>query len=104
MEVVQVKYSETRVLKMCEGVDLRLEEQIELNILNFIRTIYLNKLNFIDASFNSQYDGQLPMTFKKDSGQVMGLVTAKIDEKVHKYIFNDQGYELLDDLLMHSNE
>jgi len=99
-----MKYLETEVLKMCEVVDLCLEDQIQVNILNFIRTIHLNKLNFIDASFNSQYDGQLPMTFKKDSGQVMGLVTAKIDEKAYKYIFNDQGYETLDDLLMHSNE
>ncbi len=66
--------------------------------------IHLNKLNFIDSSFDSEYYGQLPMVFKKDSGQVMGLVTAMVDGKVYKYIFNEQGYERLGDLLMHSNE
>lgn len=104
LEVIKMKYSETEILKMCEVVDLCLEDQIQVNILNFIRTIHLNKLNFIDASFNSQYDGQMPMTFKKDSGQVMGLVTATINGEVRKYVFNDQGYEPLDDLLMHSNK
>jgi hypothetical protein len=39
------------------------------------------------------------MTFRKNSGQVMGLITATIDGEVRKYVFNDKGYEPLEDLL-----
>lgn len=104
MEEFKLKYSETAVLTMLEAIDLNLEDQIKVNILNFIRTIHPNELNFIDSSFNSAYYGQLPMTFKKDSGQVMGLITATVNGEVRNYIFNDQGYEVLDDLLIHSNK
>ena len=79
--------------------DFSLEEQINLNILNFINTIHLNKLDFIETTFDSEYFGELPMTFKKDSGQVMGLITATINGDVRKYIFNDKGFEALEDLL-----
>lgn len=39
------------------------------------------------------------MTFRKNEGQVMGLITATVNGEVRKYIFNYQGYELLDDLM-----
>lgn len=39
------------------------------------------------------------MTFKKNPGQVMGLITATINGEVRKYVFNDKGYESLDDLI-----
>jgi hypothetical protein len=39
------------------------------------------------------------MTFIKNAGQVMGLITATINGEVRKYIFNDKGYEPLEDLL-----
>jgi hypothetical protein len=29
----------------------------------------------------------------------MGLITATIDGEVRKYVFNDKGYEKLDDIL-----
>ena len=42
-----MKYSEIEVKKMLKAGDLSLEEQIKFNILNFIRTIHLNELDFI---------------------------------------------------------
>jgi hypothetical protein len=94
-----LKYSELAVKKMLKAGDLSLEEQIKFNILNFIRTIHLNELDFIESSFGSEFFGELPMTFKKNPGQVMGLITATIDGEVRKYVFNDKGYEELDDIL-----
>ena len=39
------------------------------------------------------------MTFQKNAGQVMGLITATVNGEVRKYVFNEQGYEELEDLL-----
>jgi len=94
-----LKYSELAVKKMLKADDLSLEEQIKFNILNFIRIIHINNQDFIEASFGSEFFGELPMTFKKNPGQVMGLITATIDGEVRKYVFNDKGYEELDDIL-----
>lgn len=96
----QLKYTEITVKKMLIAGDLSLEDQIKFNILNFIRTIHLNELDFIESSFGSEFFGALPMTFKKNAGQVMGLITATINGEVRKYVFNDKGYEPLEDLLM----
>lgn len=95
----QLKYSEIEVKKMLKAGDTSLEDQIKFNILNFIRTIHLNELDFIESSFGSEFFGELPMTFIKNAGQVMGLITATINGEVRKYIFNDKGYEPLEDLL-----
>jgi len=95
----QLKYSELAVKKMLKAGDLSLEEQIKFNILNFIRTIHLNELDFIESSFGSEFFGELPMTFRKNPGQVMGLITATINGEVRKYIFNEKGYEPFEDLL-----
>jgi len=94
-----LKYSELRVKKMLKAGDLSLEEQVKFNILNFIRTIHLNELDFIKSSFGTEFFGELPMTFKKNPGQVMGLITATINGEVRKYVFDDKGYEPLEDLL-----
>jgi len=94
-----MKYSEIEEKRMLKADDLCLEDQIVFNILNFIRTIHLNRQNFIESSFGSEFFGELPMTFKKNPGQVMGLITATIDGEVRKYVFNDKGYEPLEDLL-----
>lgn len=94
-----MKYSELSVREMLEAEDLSLEEQIKFNILNFIKTIHLNEVNYIETSFETEFFGELPMTFKKKPGQVMGLITATINGEVRKYVFNDKGYESLDDLL-----
>lgn len=84
---------------MLKVADLNLEDQIKFNILNFIRMIHLNELDFIGSSFGSEFFGELPMTFQRNEGQVMGLITATIDGEVRKYVFNDKGYESLEGLL-----
>jgi hypothetical protein len=94
-----LKYSDIEVKKMLKAGDLSLEEQIKFNILNFIRTIHLNELDFIESSFGTEFFGELPMTFHKNAGQVMGLITATINGEVRKYVFNDKGYEPLEDLI-----
>ena len=93
-----MEYSELELKTMLEAGELSLEEQIKFNILNFIRTIHLNKQDFIQESYYTEFYGELPMKFSKKPGQVMGLVTVKVgDERL--YVFNDRGYELVDDLL-----
>lgn len=94
-----MKYSEVEVKKLLKTKDLSIEDQVKVNILNFIRTIHLNELDFIESSFGAEFFGELPMTFQKNPGQVMGLITATVNGEVHKYVFNDQGYEALEDLL-----
>jgi hypothetical protein len=94
-----MKYSEIELKRMLKAGDLSLEEQIKFNILNFIRTIYLNEQDFIKSSYGTEFYGELPMTFRKNPGQVMGLITATINGEVRKYVFNDKGYESLEDLM-----
>lgn len=79
--------------------ELSCEDQIKVNILNFIRTIHLNNQDFIESSFGSKFFGKLQMTFQKNEGQVMGLITTTVNGEVRKYVFNDQGYEPLEELL-----
>ena len=62
---------------------------MKANILNFIRTIHLNEQNFIESSFGSKFFGETPMTIQKHAGQVVGLITATVDGKLRKYIFNE---------------
>jgi hypothetical protein len=92
-------YSKLALKKMVATKGLNIEEQIQFNILNFIHMIHLNKQDFIEESFGSEYFGELPMTFKKKAGQVVGIITVKIKGEERKYIFNDQGYEALHSLL-----
>ena len=94
----QLKYSEIEAKKMLKAGDLSLEEQIKFNILNFIRTIHINELDFIESAFGTEFLGELPMTFQKKPGQVMGIITATTNGEVRKYVFNDKGYEHLADL------
>ena len=58
-----------------------------------------NKQDFVQESYGTEFYGELPMTFRKKAGQVMGLITVKAEGDEQVYIFNDRGYELLDDLL-----
>ena len=95
-----MRYSELevkRLLKMSE--ELSLEDQVKVNILNFIRTIHLNEQDFIASSFDSQFFGELPMTFRKKEGQVMGVVIAMVNGKKQMYLFTEDGYERLEDIL-----
>ena len=94
-----MKYSELELKNMLENGNLSIEEQVKFNILNFIRTIHLNEQDFIQESYHTEFYGELPMIFSKRAGQVMGLVTVKVANEEREYVFNDCGYELLDDLL-----
>ena len=92
-------YLESELSRIIKKGNLSIEDQIKFNILNFIQTIHLNKQDFIHASIKSNFYGKLPMAFRKKAGQVVGLITVKIDGEERVYIFDDRGYELLDDLL-----
>ena len=94
-----MKYSEIAVKKMLKAGDLSLEDQIKFNILNFIKMIHLNGDDFIESAYGSEFFGEMPMTFRKNAGQVMGLITVTIDGEVRKYVFNDKGYEELENFL-----
>lgn len=94
-----MKYSEVEVKRLLKSKNLSLEDQVKVNILNFIRTIHLNEQDFIESSYGSKFFGELPMTFQKKSGQVIGIITATVNGEVRKYVFNDKGYEELGDLL-----
>ncbi len=94
-----MKYSELELKTMLKAGNLSIEEQIKFNILNFIRTIHLNKQDFIQESYYTEFYGELPMKFSKKAGQVMGLITVKVEDDEWVYVFNDLGYELVDDLL-----
>ena len=39
-----------------------------------ITEIHLNELDFIESSFGAEFFGELPMSFQKNPGQVMGLI------------------------------
>ena len=95
-----MKYSELELKRMIKAGDLSIENQIKFNILNFIRTIHLNKQDFVQESYGTEFYGELPMTFRKKAGQVVGLITVKVGGSEKTYVFNDRGYELLDDLLV----
>lgn len=96
-----MRYSTSVINNLWKIEDKSLEETIQLDILNFIRTIHSNKHDFIDESYDTEFFGDIGMTFKKKSGQVMGVITVNIESEDRKltYIFNERGYELLDDLL-----
>lgn len=53
----------------------------------------------LNHPMGQSFFGELPMTFKKYPGQVMGLITATINGEVQKYVFNEKGYEPLEDLI-----
>ncbi|GAE95288.1 hypothetical protein JCM21714_4508 [Gracilibacillus boraciitolerans JCM 21714] len=82
-----MKYSELELKKLSKLKHLEREKQIINNILNFIRMIHLNGDDFIASSYDSEFFGELPMTFRKKSGQLMGLITANVDGEVKKYVF-----------------
>ena len=92
-------YSEIELAKMMKAGDMSIEDQVKASILGFIHCIYLNKQDFIKAVYETEYYGKLPMTFRKKAGQVMGVITAKVNGKEQTYIFNQYGYEPLEDLL-----
>lgn len=48
-------YSEFEVKRVLRISDLSLDDQVKVNILNFIRTIHLNQQDIIVSSFDSQF-------------------------------------------------
>ncbi|QQE74983.1 hypothetical protein KDJ56_03275 [Brevibacillus composti] len=80
---------------------LTIEERIQVDILNFIRTIHLNKQDFYSVSLDSKYYGDLPMTFKKNANCLIGhcRVLIKDENRYYDYLFTENGYERLNDLL-----
>ena len=96
-----MKFSKSEIRRLRKIKNRTIEETIQIDILGFIETIHSNKQNFIDEMYDSEYFGDLGMTFKKKSGGVMGVINVNIknEDREVVYIFNDQGYESLDDLL-----
>ncbi len=94
-----MKFLVFELTRMIEAGVSSIEDQIKFNILNFIHTIHINKQDFIKESYGTEFYGDLPMTFRKKAGQVIGLITVKLEGDKRTYVFNDCGYELLDDLL-----
>lgn len=39
------------------------------------------------------------MTFRKNAGQVLGLIKVTVDGRDLKYVFSDEGFEALDQIL-----
>ena len=97
-------YNNTELNKLRKLDNKTTEEQIKFNILNFIYTIHLNGDDFIESLYDSEFFGELPMKFMKKEGQVMGLITVNLNDEITKYVFNNKGYERLEDLLNLENE
>ena len=81
--------------------NVSLDEEIAFNILNFIYCIYLNKQDFYRESFDSQYFGDLEMTFKKSGDCLIGhcRVVVKKENRVIDYLFTENGFELLQEVM-----
>ena len=96
-----MKYSKSKLQRLFKMDKHDVEERIAINILNFIDTIHENGLDFVDEPFNSRFFGDLEMTFQKQRGQVVGLIRVliKATDETRCYIFTENGYKLLDDIL-----
>jgi hypothetical protein len=79
---------EFKHLRNSSYADESIENEIEFNLLNFIRCIHLNKQDFYSESFETQYFGDLEMIFKKHSGSLIGYCRAiiKKEDKVVDYL------------------
>jgi hypothetical protein len=77
------------------------EEEISINILNFIHAIHLNRQDFYNSLFATKYYGDLEMAFNKESGCLIGHCRAivKNENRVIDYLFTENGYELLSDVV-----
>jgi|GEM_PF-770704 len=92
-------YSKNQIKK------LSIEEEININILNFIHTIHLNKQDFYASEFGSKYFGDLEMSFNKKADCLIGhcRVQIKQDSRIIDYLFTENGYELLSDIMKKSD-
>jgi hypothetical protein len=98
-----MRFSEIESKKMVDKgfKNVSLEEEIAFNILNFIHCIHLNQQDFYSESYNSQYFGDLEMTFKKSGCCLIGHCQAivKKENRVIDYLFTENGFELLQDVV-----
>ena len=96
-------YDELELTRMVKRdlKDIDVQDEIKFNILNFIHCIHLNKQDFYRNSFKSQFFGELEMTFKEISNSLIGncRVFIKAENKEINYLYTENGYELLDDVL-----
>ena len=76
------------------------EEKITFNILNFIRSIHLNKQDFYSESFNSKFFGEIEMAFSKSENSLIGHCIAHLtkENRTINYILTENGFEKLDDV------
>lgn len=84
-----------------EFKNLTVEDEISINILNFIHAIHLNRQDFYNSLFATEYFGDLEMTFNKEAGCLIGHCRAivKNENRVIDYLFTENGYELLGDVV-----
>lgn len=98
-----MRYSELELKRIIDKgyANMTTEEEIAFNILNFIHGIHLNNQDFYSESFNSQFFGDLEMTFKKNGCCLIGHCEAinKKDNRIQEYLFTENGFELLQDVM-----
>jgi hypothetical protein len=101
-------FSELQLKRMIDKgyENFTIEDEISFNILNFIKYIHLNQQDFYAESFNSQYFGDVEMTFKKDANSLIGhcRVVVKKDNRTIDYLFMENGFEELGDILQSNFE
>ena len=94
-----MKFSELELQRlMNKGPEnLTIEEKITFNILNFVRCNHLTGDDFYSLSYNTQYYGDIEMSFKKNAGSIIGYCKTiiKSEGKVLEYLFTENGFELL---------
>lgn len=99
-----MRYSELELKRLFNKghENLTIEEEITANILNFISCIHLNKQDFYSESFDSQYYGELEMSFTKKSKCLFGScrVHIKKQDKIIFYLFTENGFEELKDVVV----
>ncbi|MDD4564225.1 MAG: hypothetical protein PHE79_01870 [Eubacteriales bacterium] len=99
-----MRYSELELKRLFNKghENLSTEEEIAANILNFISCIHLNKQDFYSEPFNSQYFGELEMDFQKPGNCLIGScrVHIKIQDKILFYLFTENGFEELKDVVV----
>ncbi len=98
-----MRYTEERWMQLLgelyNSEEHSVEDEIEFNILNFLRSIRTIGGDFIDTPYRTQHFGALPMSFRKKAGQMIGLITVEVNDEMQRYVFNGEGYEKLEDLL-----
>jgi hypothetical protein len=94
-----MQYSRMEIQRLMNkgSKNMTIEDEIHINLLNYIDCIHLNKQKFNYESFDSKYFGDLEMTFKKDPSCLIGHCRT-IDKKmniVYDYLFTENGFEKL---------